>query len=504
MAERQARENPSSPDSASSAPKKRSRSGTGNEAGAGTNSEGHARPKRVQVPRACHRCKRLQKGCSEQRPCQRCVKADLADECIQGSSSSIELRPRSLVDNSSPQPIVPRQSFLGTLHEDHSQKLPPAEVVEICFDRFFTQLCPTIPILTESYTRSLRLRASLPESGCESCGTIIAVCAMVLLQVEEPERFTFEGIIPAKNSAYGRQLFDQALEIHRLVRRQSVPTFDQVLLTFFIYACHGSQFHHSRAFFFLREAATLLLLLRPEPEDATTKVLAERLFWVVLVSERSHAIRYRRPITLQVTQDTPAADGDPDLTGFWSLVALFRPLDTSVIALLNRETLACPPSAAALTHVEAEINRAVDHTAKLLDTQKSNLRVTQLWLRIILWQLRLHHGHLSENARPLSLTYHYPLDVAKDLTLSIRDLPVDSIRVHGVGLTEKLFDIACSVVDVLARIPLTQTDKYGVGGRPEDNLRYLRRIISLLPGGDTIYDNLLRKHIQQTLPGLEV
>ncbi|TPX18627.1 uncharacterized protein E0L32_002484 [Thyridium curvatum] len=123
--------------------------------------------------------------------------------------------------------------------------------------------------------------------------------------------------------------------------------------------------------------------------------------------------------------------------------------------LWNQETFSCPPTAASLANLETAINEAVDHTSDLLDTQKANLRVTQLWLRIILWQIRLHLGHLVEDAHPISLTYHYPLEFAKDLVLSTQDLSVDSIKVHGVGITEKLLDIACAVVDVLACIPLT-------------------------------------------------
>lgn len=170
--------------------------------------------------------------------------------------------------------------------------------------------------------------------------------------------------------------------------------------------------------------------------------------------------------------------------------------------LWNQETFSCPPTAASLANLETAINEAVDHTSDLLDTQKANLRVTQLWLRIILWQIRLHLGHLAEDAQPISLTYHYPLEVAKDLVLSTQDLSVDSIKVHGVGITEKLLDIACAVVDVLARIPLTDAVKHGVGARPEDNLRYVRQLITQLPGGKATYDDLLNKHIQHTLPNL--
>ncbi|EQB47829.1 hypothetical protein CGLO_13000 [Colletotrichum gloeosporioides Cg-14] len=198
-------------------------------------------------------------------------------------------------------------------------------------------------------------------------------------------------------------------------------------------------------------------------------------------------------------------EGDPHLlSGFWSLAGLFAPLDTSFIALLNQEKVATPPSNAALTLIETAVNSALRASSELKDTQKANLRVTQLWLRIILWQLRLRFGYLqvAEEAAQTSMTYHYPLEVAKDLVLSTRDLPVDSIKVHGVGLTEKLFDIASAAVDVLARVPITPSSPHRNGAGPEDDLNYMRRLITRLPGGNSIYDELLDKHIQQAVPSM--
>jgi hypothetical protein len=141
---------------------------------------------------------------------------------------------------------------------------------------------------------------------------------------------------------------------------------------------------------------------------------------------------------------------------------------------------------------------------ELHDTQKANLRVTQLWLRIIIWQLRLHLGYLTEESQQASLTYQYPVEVAKDLMLSTRDLPLDSIKVHGVGITEKIYDVASAVVDVLARIPLAASspDEPTTGSLPEDALVYLKHLISRLPGGESVYIELLEKHTSQAIPSM--
>ena len=344
-----------------------------------------------------------------------------------------------------------------------------------------------------------------PDTGLESLCVLVGMCGQVLLQTEEPEDLFHQGVIADKNLPFGRLILETAVAAWQSLPRQSPITIEMCLFTFFLYACEAVLFHHSRAFRFLRETTTLLLLHSQEGEDDITRLVANRLFWVLLISERSHAIRYRRPITLQITADTPSLDSrDPSLVGFWSLAALFRPIDTSFIGLLNHEVLAISPSPEGLNYVETTVNSALGPGLDLRDTQKANLRVTQLWLRVIIWQLRLHLGYLVEESYQHSLTFRYPIDVAKDFTLSTRDLPTSSFKVHGVGMTEKLFDIASALVDVLARVPLTSTSPRGVamGTLPEDDLSYLRNLIRKLPGGNTIYDDLLDKHIQQTVPSL--
>ncbi|KAH7148245.1 hypothetical protein EDB81DRAFT_841881 [Dactylonectria macrodidyma] len=442
--------------------------------------------KRVQVPRACQRCKTLRRGCSEFRPCRRCIDAGFGNQCT---------------------PHAPGQGG-ATDPLQSMAELVPLRVIDYCVERFFARLYPTIPILTRDYVAHLKaVMASSSEWRLEAYCVLVAMCAQVLLQAEEPENLFPQGIIPEKNAVYGQIILDVALAAHQTIPRNVKPTFNQCLLVFFLYACQARLSHHSQAFLFLREATTLFHLLRLDGVDSAFQAVASHLFWVLLISERSHAIRYRRPITLQVTPETPELDtSDHSLVGFWSLAALFRPIDTSFVALLNHEVVATPPSPDAIDYVETAVNTAIKATLELHDTQKANLRITQLWLRVIIWKLRLRLGYLSEGARQHSLTYRYPLEVAKELTLSTRDLPIDSIKVHGVGLTEKLYDIASSVVDVLARVPIAPSSPQGLvmGASLEDDLTYIRNLIIQLPSGISTYDPLLKKQIQQTLPSTDL
>jgi hypothetical protein len=340
--------------------------------------------------------------------------------------------------------------------------------------------------------------------GEEAQCLIMAVCAVVLIQVEEPHQRLFEAEgIQHPNRELGKLLLEEAMAAHHDLSSKFNPCLERALSTFFLYACHASLFHHSQAFYFLREAGTLWLVLRIDQVDTLRRKLAGRLFWVIMVSERSHGIRYRRPITLQVASSAPGFDGEQDtgLSGLRALVALFRPLDTAFFALLNQEeTVFGSALASVLDAIQSAISSALGpkENKTLCETQVANLRVTQLWLLIILWQLRLRLGMLVEQSGvPSHMTFHYPVEVGRELVGAMQAMSLESVRLHGAGITEKIFDIACAMADVLSRVPLIDSSGTGLV-----NILYLRQFIHQLPGGASTYDPLLDKHIRNTLPDL--
>lgn len=450
-----------------------------------------ASAKRLQVSRACERCKRLRRGCSDARPCQRCIDAGQGHQCRLGVASRIT-GPLTALDN----------VHTGLVHRQLLDLLP-GPFLDFCIGRFFDRLYPTIPILTSDYIARIRAASNSPEDGILPSCILLGMCAQVLLQTEEPDDLPRLGITLQRSLNYSHVLLEKAESIWQSLPRNAPVTIELCLLTFFLYACEAVLSHHSRAFRYLRETATLLLLYQSDSADETERLVSSRLFWVLLISERSHAVRYKRPITLHITEETPSLDIlDPSLLGFLNLAELFRPLNTSFIGLLNQE-VTTNPSPAYISDVEARVNSALGSGFGLYDTQKANLRVTQLWLRLVIWKLRLRLGYLVEESYQHSITFRYPIDIAKELMLSTRDLPTSSFTVHGVGMIEKLFDIASALVDVLARVPVIPTSPSGnFVDLPVNDLSYLRSLIRNSPGGDNTYDDLLEKHIQQTIPSL--
>lgn len=130
----------------------------------------------------------------------------------------------------------------------------------------------------------------------------------------------------------------------------------------------------------------------------------------------------------------PAVSGDsaPRKSGFAHLIALFRPFDDKFFALWNRSASQCSESS--LAALEQQILDAVPAAAPLSDDQLANLRVSQQWLRLMLWELFTLLGYLSSTSPHACMGFRYPLQVARDLTFATWKLPIDSMEIHGVGL----------------------------------------------------------------------
>jgi hypothetical protein len=437
------------------------------------------------------------------------VRAGTADECIASS--------HPLWTPLSPSGYSPSAAESTQLVETATT----SPVVDECAELFFEHCFPTIPIVTPEYIRHLQTEAAAAEEKpAESSVLLAAFCAYVLLHVDIDEATTARtrtrtrtstSAIPRHHKRYGTSLLDAASAAYRGTCWNLSPSLNGCLLTFFLYAGQTRLSRHSQTFLFLRQATGLWDLVKdrqPPAADGRDVDLFSRLFWVLLASERSHAIRYGRSITLHVhtTPDAPRLDPLMDvLPGLWSLAALFRPIDSAFMAVMNREAaVSSLPSQQVLDAAERSVNAAVPAHFSFLDMQKANLRITKLWLRIVIWQLRLRLGYLAETTashHQRNKTYHYPLDVARELVLSTRDLPMHAIVVHGVGLTEKLFDIASAVVDVMAGIPQAPRHQFTEAddGPPEADLAYIRGLMVQLPGGKDVYDGLLERHVEQAL-----
>ena len=210
----------------------------------------------------------------------------------------------------------------------------------------------------------------------------------------------------------------------------------------------------------------------------------------------SHGIRKNRPITLPVTVSSPSLLESPSL-GLQYLASLFRPFDEVFFAVWNGSRQEC--SKEWLLGLERDVRTALPITLSISNEQIDNLRVSQLWLQIKLWELFPRFGFLSSESVYECLTFRYPITVARDLSVLSMKLPIGSLRIHGVGMTEKIFDIACALADVLPFVS-TATSQLELG--PVDYLTGTTSLLAKLPDGETKFVPLLLAKVNELLPEL--
>lgn len=113
------------------------------------------------------------------------------------------------------------------------------------------------------------------------------------------------------------------------------------------------------------------------------------------------------------------------------------------------------------------------------------------------------------------MTFQYPVEIARDLISQTSQFSQQSMEVHGIGLVcnvqnilffkadllqiEKLFDVACSLTDVLSLLP-SNPDPFIPG--PRDYLHDFLTLLSVLRNGDNRFLPLLLSKVHDVLPRL--
>ncbi|CEL02136.1 hypothetical protein ASPCAL03308 [Aspergillus calidoustus] len=452
---------------------------------------------------ACDACRRRKVKCDALQPCNRCESAGIACRTTsvrrkkgrQGATATVlhELR------KAPERPEAPSFPLTGPSDQFIRQpRLLRATVVQSCAEYFFARMLGTVPILLPVTYQSHvdRMAESLP-SYC----LVSAFCAFVFTQTGYASSLSPGD--SAGTGTLGRQLLTEAMAARRHLDPFAAPTRVGITIAFLLYGCQIGLGNQRQAYYFLREATTLYTAGMLDQADTGIDEDAGSLFWLLLISERAHAIRRHRPITLQVTRDSPVlhhAEPDAFRLGFRCLAELYRPFDQTFLSRWNGTD--SPSSREQLIHLEEHLLQAVPADLELPDVLLADLRVSQQWLRTMIWQLATSSGFLSSTPSHPCLGFAYPLQIARDLSLATWKLSKESLETHGVGLVEKMFEITCTLTDVMACMSPTglRSSSFDLG--PQDYLKHLCTLIQGLPGGETKFLPLLLAKIGQTLPSM--
>jgi hypothetical protein len=379
------------------------------------------------------------------------------------------------------------------------------EIITTCVDYFFANLYPTQPIL---HRRIMGETVAQMDTDPESYCLVVSLCAYMLIQPNiELQASAFEGLdISARsNTQLGQILLGEAVRFRKGFNYVENPTVRSVITSFFLFGCHFCLDLHGTAWFHLREASTLALTVgMNEEETYRTADIVEssrmrRLYWLLFVTERAYAIQQRRPLSLHATINLPTLEEDPSetvqLNGFLHLVKLYLPFDDTFVGFWNKHRAGCTTEF--LQQLQQELSDALPQYLQSTESQAVDLRCSQQWLRTMVWQLSISHGLLSSTAADNAMSFQFPIEVSRDLLAATTSYTQQSMEVHGIGLVEKLFDISCTLVDVISYVPIERESfEYG----PRDYLQQMMRLISNLRGGQQRYMPLLLSKINDTMP----
>lgn len=468
--------------------------------------------------RACDACHRRKVKCigDGTRPCKNCTSAGLtctynAVPQKKGPKGSRAKVISELRETQRQSQLAAKRHGLDFESESHSPRsLPQAgllsmKMITTCVDYFFANLYPTQPILHRQKVGEV---IGQMEQNVEAYCLVVSLCGYMLIQPNmtiSPDAFEGLDIPPQPSLQLGHALLQEALRVRRGYNYIENPSIWSVITSFFFFGSYFCLDRQNTAWFHLREATTLAQIMGMHEEssyhtsDVVENSRRRRLYWLLFVTERAYALQQHKPLTLHATIKLPTLDEDPaetvELNGFIHLVRLFRPFDDTFVGLWNKARVGCTTDW--LAQLQQQLTDALPQYLQCTESQAVDIRCSQQWLRTMVWQLSISHGFLSSAAADNAMSFKYPIEISRDLVHSASQFTQPSMEVHGVGLIEKLFDVACTLTDVMSVIP---QDQYTFEFGPRDYLNRLMTLISTLRGGQQRYMPLLMQKINDSMP----
>jgi hypothetical protein len=177
---------------------------------------------------------------------------------------------------------------------------------------------------------------------------------------------------------------------------------------------------------------------------------------------------------------------------------LFQNFDDTFLSLWNLSSANSMTSAQSLIQLQDTLQFALPDVSDRTEIQQADLLVSRQWLKTMVWQLCVTKGLLSSFTANESMSFQYPVTIARDVVLVSRLLPAKAFEAHGVGILEKVFDIACSLADVLQLYP-SSMQVAGLLVGPRDYLMELMMILGTVLGGSSRYARLLAAKVDECL-----
>ncbi|KAE9565975.1 hypothetical protein CGMCC3_g17843 [Colletotrichum fructicola] len=265
-------------------------------------------------------------------------------------------------------------------------------------------------------------------------------------------------------------LISEALRSRRFYRLAENQSLTQIQTSLLLHCAYSSLGNDPAAWFYLREAVTMLQTLRyheeatyEETSDQSVAEDARRAFWALFVAERVFAIQQYKPLTLQPTIGLPRAGPPPAadagacvLPGFRDLISLLWPIDASFVTAWNSSAtcstmrLVGMPEVERLARLQTALSNCLINVSAYPETQQAELLITLGWLKNVVWQLCLSVTTLAGSDSRESMSLGYPLSIARDMVLVFQLLPRTAFAANRFGILERVSHVRRSLANVLS------------------------------------------------------
>lgn len=468
------------------------------------------------VKRACDACHRRKVKCDGVNPCRNCSSAQLActynaipqKKGPKGSRAKVISELRETQRQTSLLAKISNRMNGVAGPPDPANGMPTPgmltpEFVKECLDFFFNNMYDKAPILDRR-----RLEQQLPfmEQNKETACLVTSICGFVMLQpgMSLPTGDSFSlDMLPGVNIIASQLLLEECLRMRRSYEYLDAPSMFSLATSFFLFGCYHGIELHDKAWYYLREATTMLQMNNMHKEDtysqwdATESSRRRRLYWLFFVLERAHAIQRGRPLTLQATIKPPSSQDDPsdphahELNNFIMLVKLFHSFNDSLTGTWTKTRGNLSPQHS--NGLQKQLTEMLPNY-QCQDGQLAELHINQQWLKTTHWQLT--NSRITSHSGD-GIDWQMPQDLSRELLNKLtQHFPGVGVE-HG--LIEKLLDIACNITDFLATQPASR-NPFSLG--PRESLAPVLNVIGVLRHGTYQFMPLLFSKITEILPRL--
>jgi Fungal specific transcription factor domain len=361
-----------------------------------------------------------------------------------------------------------------------------------CVKQYFRHLYPIMPVIHEAtFRRKLNSSEDLPlEDKC----LLLSMCAVTILHASPPSDLSLNA-----KKDIGRQFLSLFLNLRQnsdWIERSSLTT---IIASYFASVSYFELKQPRSSHFYVREATGMALEQGLHLDsfyvgmNRVAEICHRRTFALLFVTERGASILRNKPISIPKLPVLPTEyfdDEDPSiLTGFQCLCQLFALLDEKFIQVWrsSESQTSRSPSLESLAAIQENLSNLSFDFRTLSDIQRADVQITQQWLRLIFWQASMRQGIISSKSLDPAFTYRYPITIAKTLCSQLSSLPINALAVHGLGIFEKVFEVAYTLMDALTISRTSWSDS--------EELRYLFACLSASPNSHSTYVRMLETRL---------